>query len=256
MKPEIIQQGAEAVLIKRGELVLKRREKKGYRLQELDEKIRKLRTRGEARLLEKAGKVVPVPKVLKVDEKSKEIDMYFVEGKKLSECLDELKNWKEVCVKIGKNIALLHDADIIHGDLTTSNMIWQEEKSDSSSLNYKARRNLVNSLRSLRQPTRLKLSQKSMNGGDKDNVGLDDNYLRGGGKIVFIDFGLGFQNGHVEDKAVDLHVLKEALEARHFAKWEKYFAAVLEGYKVSKKWKEVLKRLEAVEKRGRYKQNY
>ena len=50
----------------------------------MDEKIRKLRTRSEAKLLDKAGKVVSVPRVLRVDEKEKEIDMEFIDGLKLS----------------------------------------------------------------------------------------------------------------------------------------------------------------------------
>ena len=73
----------------------------------------------------------------------------------------------------------------------------------------------------------------------------------------FIDFGLGFANGRVEDKAVDIYLIKEALEAKHFLHFEKFFKVVLEGYKkTSKHAAEVLKRLEKVEKRGRYKQNY
>ncbi|MDO8459561.1 MAG: KEOPS complex kinase/ATPase Bud32 [Nanoarchaeota archaeon] len=204
MKEKIIQQGAEAVLIRKGEVLLKRRVVKGYRLLELDEKLRSRRTRGEAKLLEKAGKIIPVPKVLKVNEKAREIDMEFIEGKKLSEHLDELKNWKKVCKQIGQNIAQLHDAGIIHGDLTTSNMIYVADKE----------------------------------------------------AVYFIDFGLGYHSDKVEDKAVDLHLIKQAFEAKHFIKWEEYFAAVLEGYKISKNYKETLKRLEKVEKRGRYKDQY
>jgi len=34
------------------------------------------------------------------------------------------------------------------------------------------------------------------------------------GEVYFIDFGLGFISKKFEDKAVDIHVLKEALEAR------------------------------------------
>ncbi len=234
---KIIQQGAEAILIKKENLVLKRRVAKGYRLKELDEKIRKLRTRGEARLLEKAGKIIPVPRVLKVDEKTKEIDMEFIDGWKLSEKLDEMKNWEEGCVAIGKNIALLHDAGIIHGDLTTSNMIWRElnaqtEKRASSSYQLAP---LAVTARSARI-SKEKDGKKS--------------------RLYFIDFGLGFANGHVEDKAVDLYLIKGALEAKHFKRFEEYFKAVLEGYKISKNFKEVLKRLEKVEKRGRYKEQY
>ena len=199
MSEKVIQQGAEAVLIKRGKELLKRRVRKGYRLSELDNKIRKRRTRKETKLLLKAGKLIPVPEVKSTDESSSEITMGFLAGKKLSESLDKMKNWREVCVKIGENIAKLHDADIIHGDLTTSNMIWSDNK------------------------------------------------------LYFIDFGLGFENGRVEDKAVDLHLIKQALEAKHFIHWEKFFKAILKGYKTSKKFKDVMERFEKVEKRGRYK---
>lgn len=206
MKEQIIQRGAEAVLIKKGDLVLKRRVAKGYRLRELDEKLRKSRTRGEVKLLEKALKLgVAVPAVEKVDDKKMEIEMGFVSGLKLSESLDGMKNWKVVCEEIGKGIAKLHDAGIIHGDLTTSNMIWND-------------------------------SEK---------------------KIYFIDFGLGFHSNNVEDKAVDLHLIKQALEAKHFGKWEDYFNFVVDGYKkTSLHSAEVLKRFEKVERRGRYKDQY
>ena len=262
MKQQIIAQGAEAVLVRRGDLVLKRRVEKGYRLKELDEKIRKLRTRGEARLLEKAGKIVPVPKVFKVDEKAKEIDMEFIEGLKLSESLDDMKNWKEVCVAIGENIAKLHDAGVIHGDLTTSNMIWNSPQLNAAAAVDRG------SLRSLKllhhhpEPRGASVSKDAGGGGSKKAEGCEGKSVEGrgkkdgGGKLYFIDFGLGFANGRVEDKAVDLYLIKEALEAKHFKRFEEYFAAVLEGYKASKNWKEILERLKKVEKRGRYKQNY
>ena len=50
--------------------------------------------------------------------------MQFIDGKKLSDNLDSLPNNIEICKMIGQNIAKLHDNDIIHGDLTTSNMIY------------------------------------------------------------------------------------------------------------------------------------
>jgi Kae1-associated kinase Bud32 len=203
-KEQIIQQGAEAILIKKENILLKKRISKGYRIKELDEKIRKLRTRSESKLLEKSRRLVPIPKVLNVNEKTNEIDMEFIEGLKLSDHLDNLKDWERICNSIGENIAKLHDQGIVHGDLTTSNMIWQEKEK----------------------------------------------------KLYFIDFGLGFANARTEDKAVDLYLIKEALEAKHFLHFEKFFKAVLEGYKISKNYKETLIRLQKVEKRGRYKQNY
>ena len=85
--------GAEALLKKIRVLgfaaVEKFRLRKEYRAAELDEKIRKLRTRNEAKLLERASKIISVPKVLKVDENKKEIIMQAIEGKRLSGNLDK-----------------------------------------------------------------------------------------------------------------------------------------------------------------------
>jgi len=242
---EIIQRGAEAILIRKGNEVLKKRVVKGYRLEELDTLIRRRRTRREGKLLEKAGKLIAVPKVSKSDkpgqgssfdrpsvagrEKNCEILMEFIEGLKLSESLDDLENWEEVCLAIGKNIAKLHDADIIHGDLTTSNMIWAKgEKLDAS------------------RPIDITRSARP-------NIKKTESIC---GKLYFIDFGLGFGNGRIEDKAVDLHLIKQALEAKHFGKWEKYFEKIVEAYGISKESDKVLKQLEKVEKRGRYKEQY
>ena len=196
----ILVQGAEAIIRKNKELIIKDRIKKSYRLPQLDDKLRRQRTKREAKLLEKASKLIPVPRVSKTNEY--QIELELIKGKKLSESLDKLKNNKKICEQIGKNIAILHDANIIHGDLTTSNMISSKNK------------------------------------------------------VYFIDFGLGFESSKVEDKAVDLHLIKEAVEARHYKHFSSFFEAVINGYKTSKQSKEVLKRLETVEKRGRYKAQY
>ena len=204
MKPKIVQQGAEAKIILSDNSIIKDRIKKSYRIPEVDDRIRKLRTRSEAKLLEKASGFISIPSVIKVDEKTKEIRMDFIDGKKLSDHLDKfpLKKQKEICRAIGENVAKLHDAEIIHGDLTTSNMILKDDK------------------------------------------------------IYFIDFGLGFNSHKFEDKAVDIHLLRQALEAKHFKHWEALFQEVLKGYSESKDHKIVLERLKAVEKRGRYKGSY
>ena len=83
------------------------------------------RTKKESRLLEKASKLIPVPKI-KVSSLY-EIEMEFINGKKLSEHLESL-DYKKICNQIGKQIAILHDNDVIHGDLTTSNMILRDKK--------------------------------------------------------------------------------------------------------------------------------
>jgi len=196
MKSKIIAQGAEAILIQEDKHLIKDRIKKGYRNSELDLKLRKLRTRHEAKILERANKIVPVPKVLGTSEFK--IEMEFIQGKKLSDELDKMpeKEALKICKLIGQEVAKLHNSGIIHGDLTTSNMILKNNK------------------------------------------------------VFLIDFGLGFHSVHVEDKAVDIHLLKEALQSKHFRNWEKYFQEFIKGYKNE----QVLKQLEKVEKRGRYKQ--
>jgi len=68
-------------------------------------------------------------------------------------------------------------------------------------------------------------------------------------KLFIIDFGLGFISTKIEDKAVDLHLIKQALEAKHFQNNEALFQQFLKIYKN----KEIIQRLEVVEKRGRYK---
>ena len=114
--------------------------------------------------------------------------MPYIEGKKLSAYLDSLSldEQKRICRTIGENIAKLHDADIIHGDLTTSNMILKEKK------------------------------------------------------VFFIDFGLGFSSHKTEDKAVDLHLLRQALEAKHFKHWQTLFEEVKRGYSSSRNSEAVL----------------
>ena len=118
----IIATGAEAIIIKKENKILKTRIKKSYRHPLLDEKLRKLRTRHENSLLVKSSKYIPIPKIISSSELTKEIIMEYISGKKLSETLEKL-NYDKICKQIGQNIAKLHDADIIHGDLTTSNMI-------------------------------------------------------------------------------------------------------------------------------------
>ena len=109
------------------------------------------------------------------------------------------KKYKKLSKEIGEKVAILHNKGIIHGDLTTSNMIFNKE-------------------------------------------------------ICFIDFGLSFFSHKTEDKAVDLHLLKQALESKHYKIWEKAFKLALESYKnKAKNSDEIIKRLQKVEKRGRYK---
>jgi len=115
----MLARGAEAVIEKVGNVVVKRRIKKGYRMEELDERIRRERTKKEARLMRKASPVIDVPKVLEVGDY--EIRMEFIDGKRLKECMS-----RDLAREIGRMVGKLHSIGIAHNDLTTSNMILKD----------------------------------------------------------------------------------------------------------------------------------
>ncbi len=123
-----IAQGAEAIIWLKGDRIIKERVVKKYRHPDLDKRIRKKTTRFEARLLEKAAKLVPTPKIGKVCDRAMIIEMDFVKGEKLRDMVGKMspEQRKDVFKRVGKKVAKLHNADIIHGDLTTSNMIIHE----------------------------------------------------------------------------------------------------------------------------------
>ncbi len=201
MKNKIIGRGAEAIITLKKEKVLKKRLSKSYRLPEIDKKIIKSRTKAEKKIMIKASKLIPIPKP-EVNNSKDEVIMPFIKGEKLSDYLDSYSSDKQerLMYQLGKSIAKLHKEGIIHGDLTTSNMIYSEEK------------------------------------------------------VFLIDFGLAFQNGKYEDKGVDIHLLKQALEAKHFMNWEALFQEFEVGYRSieTKEAQKVFDRLKAIEKRGRY----
>ncbi len=196
---DIVGRGAEALLYREGDTLVKERIVKSYRINDIDLELRRSRTRREGKLLQKLEGIAP--KVFKVDDEQMQIKMEYVDGDLVRDVLDKkkVKQQRSLMNEIGRIISVLHSRDIIHGDLTTSNIIEQS------------------------------------------------------GKVFFIDFGLGFVSKKIEDKAVDIHVLRQALDSKHFRCAEQCFKWFLDGYG---KWNgsdEVIKRLEKVEKRGRYK---
>ena len=109
-----------------GMVVVKRRVVKRYRIPEIDRQLRESRTVLEARLLSDAKKAgVPTPPVYLVDRKNTTIVMRFIEGKQVKKVLGRLRpeRRRRICVEIGRMVGRLHGAGIVHGDLTTSNMI-------------------------------------------------------------------------------------------------------------------------------------
>ncbi len=126
----LIKKGAEASLYladwQGRRVVIKERLPKKYRPVELDAQIRSYRTTHEPQLMHEAKKAgVPTPTIFLVDMKNAAITMEFVEGKQVKQLLGNIskKERQELCVKIGELIGKMHRHRVIHGDLTTSNMI-------------------------------------------------------------------------------------------------------------------------------------
>ncbi|WP_456449974.1 Kae1-associated kinase Bud32 [Palaeococcus sp. (in: euryarchaeotes)] len=139
---ELIKQGAEARIylasfkelyfpLGTEKVIIKDRIPKKYRIKEIDEKLRRERTVREARILYKAKEFgVNVPHIYEVDLKDMRIVMEFIEGERLKELLDRvpMKERLELCKEIGRQLGKIHEAGIVHGDLTTSNMILKGGK--------------------------------------------------------------------------------------------------------------------------------
>ncbi len=188
-----IARGAEAIIYLDKDRIVKERVSKSYRIKEIDDTLRKQRTRREEKILGKLS--VPHPKLISSNDKTMKIEMEFIDGDKLRDAFDI--KW---CEKVGEYVGLMHNQDIIHGDLTTSNMILKDKE------------------------------------------------------IYFIDFGLSYFSAKIEDKAVDLHLLKEALESKHYKISDKAFKKIISGYrKTAKHASEVIDRLTIVEERGKNK---
>jgi len=200
-------------------ILVKWRFPKTYRHPTLSSNITASRTIMEARALLRCAKAgVAVPAVRCVDEKEGILGLELVPGKSVREWLgggaegeDELivdeaeadaEGDEEIVMSeddqiklmrlIGKQLAIMHEADIIHGDLTTSNMM-------------------------------LRPASKGAAADGTFQVDLDND------EVVLIDFGLSSVSAFAEDKAVDLYVLERAFASTHPAS-EKLYQTILSSY--------------------------
>lgn len=145
--------------------------------------------------------------------------MEWVEGHTVRDVLERRKESKggeagSLMGKIGMAIGRMHEVGIVHGDLTTSNLMVRG-CNDEGMAEY----------------------------GGKEKQDEEE--------IVLVDFGLAGQSSQEEDKAVDLYVLERAFGSTH-PEAEDEFKEVLRVYGESYKGaKVVLKRLEEVRMRGR-----
>lgn len=142
---ERISQGAEAVVYKtqihpyiedyNGEIIIKYRPPKPYRHPILDAQLIKHQTLSECRILQKlSNKNVNAPKLIFTEPMKGLVWMECISGKSLkqyiwdSEHVNGPEEIKSALTKAGEEIGKLHMLDIVHGDLTTSNLVLKEDE--------------------------------------------------------------------------------------------------------------------------------
>ena len=199
--------GAEAVLLKDewlGFQVLKKiRLPKSYRIKQIDDELRNSRTISESKLIMASRDVeVKTPYIFDIDLDSSTITMEFIEGKLVKDVLnseDTLEEKLHYVELMGEQVGKLHNSDIIHGDLTTSNILIKNRE------------------------------------------------------LVFIDFGLGKFSQAIEDKAVDILLIKKCFTSTHAEFERDYFTTFQKGYmSTMSKAKSIFRRAIKVEARARH----
>jgi TP53 regulating kinase-like protein len=76
-----------------------------------------------------------------------------------------------------------------------------------------------------------------------------------GSRLVLLDFGLSFYSERLEDKAVDVRLIKEIYSSAHFSLYQSLFENFLTGYldiMGEKSTRKILEKVSDIEKRGRY----
>jgi TP53 regulating kinase-like protein len=132
---KILYRGAEAEIslstYMGKKVVRKHRMPKAYRIKEINSLLIAVRTKEETKLIaESRSYGVSVPLIYDVDLHNGIILMEYIAGKRIKDILNTLdeKERQRICQNIGKSIARLHNHDIIHGDITTSNMILFQDR--------------------------------------------------------------------------------------------------------------------------------
>jgi TP53 regulating kinase-like protein len=206
--PSLLYRGAEADLYLaewgNAKALIKARKALPYRLPVIDKRIRRQRTVREAEIIVEARQAgVRTPRIYFVDDKNSIIVMEFISGEKLKEHLGHISEEKAstLFIQTGAAIGKMHLAGIIHGDLTTSNIIVR------------------------------------------------------GSHLFFVDFGLSIHSTKLEDRAVDVRLVKETLTGAHSQISSFAFSSFLRGYRSVVGETEVTKvsrKLAEIERRGRY----
>ncbi|CAG8628534.1 578_t:CDS:2 [Paraglomus occultum] len=146
MSKNLVKQGAEARIYTTSFLtrtaIAKERFKKAYRHPTLDKKLTDRRLVQEARCLVKCRSIgIDAPAVYFVDLENRTIYMEYIEGKTVNDLLADgskitAEESDELARKIGEALAKMHAAEMIHGDLTTSNLLIRDANNSLAIIDF------------------------------------------------------------------------------------------------------------------------
>ncbi|KAM3444077.1 hypothetical protein NHJ13734_001556 [Beauveria thailandica] len=216
---------------------LKHRPSKPWRHPTLDARLTRHRILSEARILAKCRRDgVRVPALYALDEAQGWLMLEWIQGPPVRVAINARlrpgavverdASLRALLRRIGNAVGALHKIGIVHGDLTTSNMMLD--------------------------PTgRTSEHDGGDCGGDgaAEDEDAQEESLRG--DVVIIDLGLASGAVQEEERAVDLYVLERAFGSTH-PRAECVFHEVLDAYRQTHKQAPgVLKKLDEVRMRGR-----
>ncbi|CAL7935776.1 unnamed protein product [Xylocopa violacea] len=247
---ELIAQGAEARIYKGIYLgkptLIKERFEKKYRHAELDVRLTKDRIKAECRAIIRAKIAgVPTPAIYLANLERRCIYMEYIENAiVLKDFIDKIVSKKDnvdrlldfITQGLGTLIAKLHSKNVIHGDLTTSNVLLRNVNEDGNIEKYDGIEFEIG-ICNLRYVSNLTLF-----------------FFLVAHNFVIIDFGLARVESSTEDKAVDLYVLERSLLSAHPeipSLFSKIFDTYKKQYTNKNHYKEIVSKYKEVQSRGR-----
>ena len=207
-------------------MIVKERFSKAYRHPILDARLIRQRCRMEGRLLEKCQQLPSlagrIPRVLRVE--SPLLYLEYIEGLTVKDFINTIhqKSWDKesqstcltkISIEMGRLIGTLHGAGVVHGDLTTSNILIKDV-----------------------DPKALVANTNNENP-SAESCGHNDPIV-----MYLIDFGLAKQlnqqkkhklhanTTQLEEMAVDLYVLERALQSTHPQLSPSFWNDLVEAY--------------------------
>ncbi|PAV89584.1 hypothetical protein WR25_18089 [Diploscapter pachys] len=139
---QVLKRGAEASITPcvflGKKAVLKKRHPKPYRHPTMDSKLNKARLKAELKGIMKARSLgVPTPTVYFVNDNENYIIMERIEGSTAKAWIENRRKnadfedcLRKLGAQMGRCVAMMHQGTLIHGDLTTSNMVLKADDVD------------------------------------------------------------------------------------------------------------------------------